>query len=90
MQFEISRDEALHTEFAILLYSKLKKKIRKDKLTEIIREAVDIEKEFITSALPCRLIGMNATSMTMYIELIFYTSIFSERPFPTMTCFEFK
>ena len=66
----ISRDEALHTEFAILLYSKLKKKIRKDKLTEIIREAVDIEKEFITSALPCRLIGMNATSMTMYIEFI--------------------
>ena len=66
----ISRDEALHTEFAILLYSKLKKKIRKDKLTEIIREAVDIEKEFITSALPCRLIGMNATSMSMYIEFI--------------------
>ena len=44
----ISRDEALHTEFAILLYSKINKKIPKKKLYEIVKEAVDIEKEFIT------------------------------------------
>lgn len=66
----ISRDEALHTEFAVLLYSKLKKKVRKDKLIEIIKEAVEIEKEFITSALPCRLIGMNSYNMSSYIEFV--------------------
>lgn len=66
----ISRDEALHTEFAVLLYSKLKKKMRKDKLTEMIREAVEIEKEFIISALPCRLIGMNSVLMSQYIEFV--------------------
>ena len=52
----ISRDEALHCEFAILLYSKLLKKTRKDKVYELIKEAVEIEKEFICEALPCRLI----------------------------------
>ena len=58
----ISRDEALHTEFAILLYSKLmKEKINKNRVYEIIKEAVEIEKEFIkVEALPCRLIGMNS------------------------------
>jgi len=66
----ISRDEALHTEFAVLLYSKLKKKIRRDKLYEIIKEAVEIEKEFITSALPCRLVGMNDNLMSQYIEFV--------------------
>jgi ribonucleoside-diphosphate reductase subunit M2 len=66
----ISRDEALHTEFAVLLYKKLKKKMRKDKLIEMIREAVEIEKEFITSALPCRLIGMNSMLMSQYIEFV--------------------
>ena len=66
----ISRDEALHTEFAVLLYSKMKKKMRKDKLTEMISEAVEIEKEFIISALPCRLIGMNSVLMSQYIEFV--------------------
>ena len=66
----ISRDEALHTEFAILLYSKLLKKVPKSKVYDIIKEAVAIEKEFITEALPCRLIGMNATLMSQYIEFI--------------------
>jgi|TARA_Y100000992_G_scaffold196212_1_gene133434 ribonucleotide reductase beta subunit family protein with ferritin-like domain len=66
----ISRDEALHTEFAVLLYSKLKKKMRKDKLYEIVKEAVEIEKEFIISALPCRLIGMNDIMMSQYIEFV--------------------
>ena len=64
----ISRDEALHTEFAVLLYSKLVRKLPKKKIVEIITEAVDIEKEFITEAIPCRMIGMNAKLMTQYIE----------------------
>jgi len=66
----ISRDEALHTEFAILLYSKLTKKLAKKRVYEIIHEAAEIEKEFITDALPCRLIGMNATLMCQYIEFV--------------------
>ena len=66
----ISRDEALHTEFAILLYSKLNKKINKKRVMDIIKEATEIEKEFITEALPCRLIGMNAKLMTQYIEFV--------------------
>ena len=66
----ISRDEALHTEFAVLLYKKLIKKVRKDKFYEIVKEAVEIEKEFITSALPCRLIGMNDILMSQYIEFV--------------------
>jgi ribonucleoside-diphosphate reductase beta chain len=66
----ISRDEALHTEFAILLYSKLSNKISQEKITEIITEAVDIEIEFICDALPCRLIGMNSTLMSQYIKFV--------------------
>jgi len=66
----ISRDEALHTEFAILLYQKLQNKLTTTRIREIICDAVAIEKEFITEALPCRLIGMNATLMTQYIEFV--------------------
>ena len=66
----ISRDEALHTEFAILLYKKLSKQLNKKKVIEIIREAVDIEKEFICEALPCRLISMNSKLMSDYIEFV--------------------
>jgi len=66
----ISRDEALHTEFAILLYNKLNKKVNKKRVYEIIQEAVEIEKEFITEALPCRLIGMNGRLMCQYIEFV--------------------
>ena len=66
----ISRDEALHTEFAVLLYSKLNKKVSKSKILEIIKEAVEIEKEFISEALPCRLIGMNCDLMCQYIEFV--------------------
>jgi|TARA_B110000285_G_scaffold66183_1_gene76076 ribonucleoside-diphosphate reductase subunit M2 len=66
----ISRDEALHTEFAILLYNKLEKKLNKKKLQEIISEAVEIEKHFICEALPCRLIGMNSEMMSQYIEFV--------------------
>tara|TARA_B100001094_G_C18109279_1_gene760203 strand:- start:674 stop:1453 length:780 start_codon:yes stop_codon:yes gene_type:complete len=66
----ISRDEALHTEFAVLLYNKLNKKLDKKRINEIIKEAVDIEKEFICDALPCRLIGMNSELMSQYIEFV--------------------
>ena len=66
----IARDEALHTEFAVLLYNKLEKKLKKSKVMEIIEEAVTIEKEFICDALPCRLIGMNSSLMTQYIEFV--------------------
>ncbi len=66
----ISRDEALHCEFAVLLYNKLQKKIDKTRIHEIIREAVEIETEFICEALPCKLIGMNADLMTQYIKFV--------------------
>jgi len=66
----ISRDEALHCEFAVLLYSKLVKKLDKNRIHEIIKEAVEIESEFICQALPCRLIGMNSEMMTQYIKFV--------------------
>jgi len=66
----ISRDEALHTEFAILLYSKLENRLVERIVHNIIKEAVEIEKEFINEALPCRLIGMNAGMMNRYIEFV--------------------
>jgi ribonucleoside-diphosphate reductase subunit M2 len=66
----ISRDEALHCEFAVLLYSKLLKKMDKSRIHEIIKEAVEIETEFICEALPCRLIGMNSQLMTQYIQFV--------------------
>lgn len=66
----ISRDEALHCEFAVLLYSKLLKRMDKSRIHEIIKEAVDIESEFICDALPCKLIGMNSKMMTQYIQFV--------------------
>ena len=66
----ISRDEGMHTEFAVLLYKKLDKKPKRAKVVELIKEAVEIEKEFICEALPCRLIGMNADLMSKYIEFV--------------------
>lgn len=66
----ISRDEALHTEFAVLLYNKLLKRMSKTKIHEIIKEAVEIEIEFICEALPCKLIGMNSKLMSQYIQFV--------------------
>jgi ribonucleoside-diphosphate reductase subunit M2 len=66
----ISRDEALHTEFAVLLYGKLQRKLQKKRIYEIIQEAVEIEKEFILEAIPCRMIGMNSKLMSQYIEFV--------------------
>jgi ribonucleoside-diphosphate reductase subunit M2 len=66
----ISRDEALHTEFAVLLYHKLHNKMSNELLKKLIVEAVDIEKEFITESLPCRFISMNSKLMKQYIEFV--------------------
>jgi ribonucleoside-diphosphate reductase beta chain len=66
----IARDEGMHTDFACLLYSKIKHKLAKSKVNKIIKEAVKIEKNFITKALPCELIGMNADLMSQYIEFV--------------------
>lgn len=66
----ISRDEGLHTEFAVLLYSKLEHKLSKKRIYDIIKDAVHIETEFICDALPCRLIGMNSELMAQYIRFV--------------------
>jgi ribonucleoside-diphosphate reductase beta chain len=66
----ISRDEGLHCEFACLLYGMLQNKLAKEEVYQIITEAVDIEKEFISEALPVNLIGMNARLMMQYIEFV--------------------
>lgn len=66
----ISRDESLHTDFAVLLYSKLQRRLPATRIAEIVKEAVEIEKEFITEAIPCRMIGMNAKMMCQYIEFV--------------------
>jgi len=65
----ISRDEALHTDFAALLY-RTTSGISRETFETMMREAVAIEKEFINDALPCRLIGMNASAMNDYIEFV--------------------
>jgi len=66
----ISRDEALHTEFAVLLFNKLLNPPSKTDIVQIITQAVDIEKEFICEALPCKLISMNSKLMGQYIEYV--------------------
>ena len=67
----ISRDEGLHCDFACLLYTKhIKNKMPEEKVTEIIIDAVKIEQEFVTDALPVDLIGMNSKLMSQYIEFV--------------------
>jgi ribonucleoside-diphosphate reductase subunit M2 len=66
----ISRDEGLHTEFAVEMYHKLQNKLSTETITTIIKEAVAIETEFICEALPCSLIGMNGRDMTQYIQFV--------------------
>jgi len=66
----IARDEGLHTDFACALYEEIERKVPKDKVHRIIKEAVRIEKEFITASLPCDLIGMNKVLMSQYIEFV--------------------
>jgi len=66
----ISRDEGLHCEFACLLYGMLQNKLSQEAVYKIIADAVEIEKEFISEALPVKLIGMNADLMKQYIEFV--------------------
>jgi len=66
----ISRDEGMHTDFACLLFSHLKRRPHPDTVNRIITEAVAIEQEFLTDALPVALIGMNAELMCRYIEFV--------------------
>jgi ribonucleoside-diphosphate reductase beta chain len=66
----ISRDEGLHTEFAVLLYTMLKNKLAQEEIHAIISDAVEIENEFITESIPCSLLGMNSTLMTQYIKFV--------------------
>ncbi|KIY91220.1 ribonucleoside-diphosphate reductasesubunit M2 [Monoraphidium neglectum] len=66
----ISRDEGLHTDFGCLLYSMLNNKIPKERVLEIITEAVAIEREFVIDAIPVDLIGMNGPLMAQYIEYV--------------------
>lgn len=66
----ISRDEGLHCDFACLLYSQLVHKLPESIVIDIIRDAVEIEKEFVSEALPVKLIGMNSDLMCQYIEFV--------------------
>ena len=66
----ISRDEGLHCEFACLMYSMLETKLSNEDVVKIITDAVEIEKEFVSEALPVGLIGMNADLMQSYIEFV--------------------
>lgn len=89
----ISRDEGLHAEFNILLYSMLEDKLSQDDVHDMIREAVDIETEFITESIPCALLGMNNDLMKEYIRFVAdrilaqlgYDKIYeAHNPFPFM------
>ena len=89
----IARDEGLHCDFACLLYSMLKNRLDFETVKEMIEEVVDIETEFITESLPCKLIGMNSDLMEKYIKYVSdrllgelgYAKIYKEtNPFPFM------
>jgi len=89
----IARDESLHCRFAIALYSHLSSKLSESEAHKIFQEAVEIEQEFITESLPCRLIGMNNVLMIQYIKFIadywciqfgYKKIFFSENPFNFM------
>jgi len=66
----ISRDEGMHTDFAVLIYSKLNNKLTKERIYEIISDAVEIEKSFINDSISCAMIGMNTILMDQYIEYV--------------------
>ena len=88
----ISRDEALHTEFAVALFHKLEHKPTKDKIKSIIKDAIELEKEFIIESLPCRLIGMNSKLMNQYIEFVgdrLCMQLCNEKIFNTSNPFDF-
>ncbi|KAG6820143.1 hypothetical protein H0H93_004847 [Arthromyces matolae] len=88
----ISRDEGLHTEFACLLFSHLRCRPHREKILRIIVEAVIIEQEFLTDALPVALIGMNGALMCQYIEFVadrLLSALGSEKHFNSLNPFDF-
>ena len=89
----ISRDEGLHCDFACLLYNDhLNNKLSKDEVKEIIMDAVAIEKEFVTDAIPVRLIGMNSDLMAQYIEFVadrLLVELGNEKVYNTANPFDF-
>lgn len=89
----ISRDEGLHCDFACLLYNNhLVNKLSKDQVREIIMDAVEIEKEFVTDAIPVKLIGMNSDLMQQYIEFVadrLLVELGNERVYNTSNPFDF-
>lgn len=66
----ISRDETLHFRFACLIHSMLNHRCSEETAVQIVKEIVELEIEFITEALPCRLIGMNHEKMTQYVKMV--------------------
>ena len=87
----ISRDEGLHTDFACLIYKHLVYKLSQEKIYEIILDAVRIEKEFVSDALPVELIGMNSKLMGQYIEFVADRLLFAlgyQKYFHTQNPFE--
>lgn len=89
----ISRDEAMHVEFAVLLYSKIENRLPQSTVHQIVKEAVEVEKTFINDSIPCSMLGMNADLMCLYIEFVAdrlltqlnYDKIWnSANPFPFM------
>jgi len=73
----ISRDEGMHTDFACLLYRYLVNKLSNERILEIITNAVEIELEFVSDALPVELIGMNSKLMGQYIKFVADRLLFS-------------
>ena len=89
----ISRDEGMHVEFAVLLFSMLKNKLPEETVHQIMKEAVEVEKNFITESIPCSMLGMNQQLMSVYIEFVAdrllsqlqYNKIWNvQNPFPFM------
>jgi len=88
----ISRDEGMHTDFAVTLYKMLNNKLSQREIYELIGDALEIEKEFITEALPCSLIGMNADLMSQYLEFVadrLISQLGYEKRYHTENPFEF-
>jgi ribonucleotide reductase beta subunit family protein with ferritin-like domain len=89
----ISRDEGMHVEFAVLLYSMLQNTLPEETVHQIMKEAVEVEKNFIIESIPCSMLGMNSELMSTYIEFVAdrllsqlgYTKLWNvNNPFPFM------
>lgn len=66
----IARDETLHTDYSVLLYSYIENKLSENEVHEIFKEAFEIEKEFICDSIQCNLLGMNSDKMVQYIQFV--------------------